>query len=477
MTTRTLVILVVGVVLAGQVSDSVDLADAAPASAPESHERVRLAQAAESAAVERSTKAPAPTQATAEESGAAQSPAARQAGTTRPTEEEGEPAPSPIKALLGHASAAFEAGGYERVIELASRAIDLDPGNVNAYILRGQAYGEGRQDYERAIADLATINRLAPSLADAWGNRGWYLILLGRWREAQEVTARARALDPNYFAWTINLGHAYLLQGNREQAQYWYRRALTLVPDEASLRSGPLADFDLFIERGWQVAAARAERDWFVTGWAEWQTLEALNADVLDDYRAARYEQGITRAREGLARAERLLGSAHPEVAKHLNNLAALLRITGQYAEAEPLYRRALAIDEQTKGPDHPDVARDHNNLAVLLRTTGRYAEAEPLYRQALAIYEQVRGPDHPDVASALNNLAFLLRTIGRYAEAESLYRRAVAIDEQAYGPDHLDVAADLNNLALLLRTTGRYAEAEPLYRRALAIDEQALGS
>ncbi len=32
--------------------------------------------------------------------------------------------------------------------------------------------------------------------ADAWGNRGWYLILLGRWDEARQVTAKAQALDP-----------------------------------------------------------------------------------------------------------------------------------------------------------------------------------------------------------------------------------------------------------------------------------------
>ena len=45
--------------------------------------------------------------------------------------------------------------------------------------------------------------------------------------------------------------------------------------------------------------------------------------------------------------------------------------------------RRALAIDEQSYGPDHPDVARVLNNLAALLRATKRLAEAQPLMRRA----------------------------------------------------------------------------------------------
>jgi Tfp pilus assembly protein PilF len=48
--------------------------------------------------------------------------------------------------------------------------------------------------------------------------------------------------------------------------------------------------------------------------------------------------------------------------------------------------RRALAIDEASFGPEHPDVARDLNNLAALLADTNSLGEAEPLYRRALAI-------------------------------------------------------------------------------------------
>ena len=94
-----------------------------------------------------------------------------------------------------------------------------------------------------------------------------------------------------------------------------------------------------------------------------------------------------------------------PEAGIVLHNLAGLLSAKGEYAAAEPLYRRALAIDEKVLSPDHPMVATGLIGLAELLRAKGEYAAAEPLYRRALAIDEKVLSPDHPMVARKLNNL------------------------------------------------------------------------
>ena len=131
---------------------------------------------------------------------------------------------------------------------------------------------------------------------------------------------------------------------------------------------------------------------------------------------------------------------------------------------------RALAIDEKSFGPDHPNVARDLNNLAELLRVTNRLHEAEPLMRRALAIDEKSFGPDHPNVAIRLNNLALLLQATNRLTEAEMLYHRAVAIDEKSLGRDHPTVARDLNNLAWLHAMRDDWTAAAALGRRAKPI-------
>jgi tetratricopeptide (TPR) repeat protein len=73
-------------------------------------------------------------------------------------------------------------------------------------------------------------------------------------------------------------------------------------------------------------------------------------------------------------------------VATSLNNLAALYRAQGKYAEAEPLYQRSLAIREKALGPDHPDVAKGLESYAVLLRETGRSEEAQEMEARAQAI-------------------------------------------------------------------------------------------
>jgi CHAT domain-containing protein/Tfp pilus assembly protein PilF len=180
--------------------------------------------------------------------------------------------------------------------------------------------------------------------------------------------------------------------------------------------------------------------------------------------------------KRSLAIFEKELGSDHLDVAICLNNLAALYKAMGNYAAAEPLYKRSLAIREKVLGPNHPYVATCLNNLALLYYAMGNYAAAEPLLKRSLAIFEKALGPNHPDVATSLNNLAELYRAMGNYAAAEPLYKRSLAIFEKVPGPNDPDVAASLNNLALLYQAMGNYAAAEPLFKRSLAIREKVFG-
>jgi len=70
------------------------------------------------------------------------------------------------------------------------------------------------------------------------------------------------------------------------------------------------------------------------------------------------------------------------------------------------------------------DAFGGHNNLAFLYFNQGQYAAAEPLYKRALSIYEKALGPDHPSVATFLNNLAALYRATGQILEAQELEKR-----------------------------------------------------
>ncbi len=153
-------------------------------------------------------------------------------------------------------------------------------------------------------------------------------------------------------------------------------------------------------------------------------------------------------------------------MAQVLNNLANLYTELGQYAKAEPLYRRSLEIKEAKLGKDHPHVADSLNNLAILYHRLGQYAKAEPLYCRSLEIYEAKLGKDHPFVADALHELATLYQQLGQLEKAEPLYRRSLEIREARLGRDHPDMASSLNNLALFEAGQQHWDEASRLFER-----------
>jgi CHAT domain-containing protein/DNA-binding SARP family transcriptional activator len=201
----------------------------------------------------------------------------------------------------------------------------------------------------------------------------------------------------------------------------------------------------------------------------------ALNAKVLELYRAGKFTEAIPLARRALAMREKAAGPDRLDLATALNNLAELYRVQGNYAEAETLNKRSLAIREKAFGPRHPALAPTLNNLASLYLNQGRYADAESFYARTLAILEGSRGSSPREVAASLDNLASLYWRQGRYADSESLRKRALEIREKALGPDHPDVGQSLNNLAVSYHHQGRLAEAEPLYKRSQAVWMKAL--
>jgi tetratricopeptide (TPR) repeat protein/transcriptional regulator with XRE-family HTH domain len=183
---------------------------------------------------------------------------------------------------------------------------------------------------------------------------------------------------------------------------------------------------------------------------------------------------------------EHLLGSEYPQsgqmrsegvtYARVLNNLGALIKDEGGYAEAELLYRRAWDIFEQQLGRRHHLVAFPVSNLAILCKEQHRYAESGRLYRLALEIYEEQLGPEHPQVALSCNNLAEFYKDIEKYDEAEPLYKRALHIWRERLDAGHYLVGVVFNNLADIYCGLSRDAEAESFYEQALDLFEQRLG-
>ena len=202
----------------------------------------------------------------------------------------------------------------------------------------------------------------------------------------------------------------------------------------------------------------------------------ALYSKYRQVLKQGRYQEATRYAEELVTAGEKTFGKDHPNVAIFLNNLAERYRSLGDYARAEPLYKRSLVIVEEAYGPKHPHVARGLNNLAALYDSLGDYASAIPLYKRSLAIKEETLGAKHPSIAISLNNLAGLYTNLGDYTAAEALYKRSLAIMEKSHGPNHPDVAKVLNSLAMLYWSIGDYTSAMRLLKRSLTIKEKTLG-
>ncbi len=94
--------------------------------------------------------------------------------------------------------------------------------------------------------------------------------------------------------------------------------------------------------------------------------VDALYQKYIQLNKQGRYQEAIQYAKELVPAGEEVFGKGHPNVAIFMNNLAELYRALGDYAKAEPLYKRSLAIYEKVLGPEHPQEALGLNNLAAL---------------------------------------------------------------------------------------------------------------
>lgn len=155
----------------------------------------------------------------------------------------------------------------EDAIDHYSRAIDLNPNFWVAYWKRGnQHFQTGSLDL--ALSDFKKVTSLNPRHTGALGQLGWCLILQGKFQEAEAPCLKSFKLDSNNLASAVNAGHVYLLAGEAGKARGYYEKAVRLMTSEEELTQTAIADFELFIQYGWQVEACRNEIIWFKQAFA-----------------------------------------------------------------------------------------------------------------------------------------------------------------------------------------------------------------
>ncbi|HGG57104.1 MAG TPA: tetratricopeptide repeat protein, partial [Nannocystis exedens] len=203
---------------------------------------------------------------------------------------------------------------------------------------------------------------------------------------------------------------------------------------------------------------------------------EGLQLLAVQAFGAGDYEHARTLALRALDLQIRLLGDAHPDLAKTIQVLGALELVAGHGSAAVSHFERAADLLEESLGADHPNYGQ------ILVNLGNAYVESEDpgralvQYQRAQRIFEAALRPEDPRVLGCLINIGGVQRALGHSQAAELAFRRVIERSRELADTGDQSLAMALANLARVLQDQGRLGEAEEAHVEALSIRKSSLG-
>jgi serine/threonine protein kinase/tetratricopeptide (TPR) repeat protein len=140
----------------------------------------------------------------------------------------------------------------------------------------------------------------------------------------------------------------------------------------------------------------------------------------------------------------------------------------GQLEKAVALKRENSAAFERAFGPDARDSINELHNLAHLLSLNREDAEAEKYFREVVKRYERAHLAESSDALTAANNFSSFLFLRGKASEAESLLLQVRPGATKVFGPDNPLVLGVQSRLARAMAELGKAEQAETLAAETL---------
>src|SRR3989440_1447215 len=123
----------------------------------------------------------------------------------------------------------------QKAVDLAERAMKLEPSLPEAHLARGFAYYYGDRNYQAALNELAIAQRGLPNEGEAYLAIGAIQRRQGKWEESTANLKKASELDPKS-SWPLqNLAFNYQMVRDYAAAQRTIDKALELSPKSFEL--------------------------------------------------------------------------------------------------------------------------------------------------------------------------------------------------------------------------------------------------
>jgi tetratricopeptide (TPR) repeat protein len=344
-----------------------------------------------------------------------------------------------VETLRKAAVAAMISGKWEQALDIWQQLLVILPDDNQALRLRGSVYAElGR--FSEAQLDHARAIELEPESANAWNSRCWGRILAGQFSAARADCERSLTLYPEHFATLINLAHTHLLAGDSVTAWAIYAQAIPFLDDEAELQSGPLADFDLFKQRGWRSDRIDAERDRFAAQARDWLTRrtksDALLAQAKVADAAKDWTHSIRLRSERLSELETLLAASHPLVIRAADALADTYTQSGQPDKALPLYLRVFDHRRKLTGERAKPLLITISDLLTTIKAIDQPRSTSNVLEALLPVIEREWGVDSKIAIQLAERLAAaLMETKSSPIRVLELAERVAAYQERTAAP------------------------------------------
>jgi type IV pilus assembly protein PilF len=204
----------------------------------------------------------------------------------------------------------YQLGKLAIAKEKLTIALHIDPNNAQTHNALGVLYGR-LNDKNTAKNHFDSAIALAPGDAKVKNNYGRFLCEQRKYPQAMNYLQSAAKDPTNQIQWQVftNLGHCNLLQGNKQKATLFFKKALLQNPKHAPALLEMSKIY--YAERKYMTARAFLERFFSASG--KFQTAESLDLGYLienalgDNIKAENYRNSLMRQFPGSPEVERIL--------------------------------------------------------------------------------------------------------------------------------------------------------------------------